>query len=95
VSTIVVVDRSLIYPNHIWELFEIRNAMIAEISRQLGPRISTVLAYSEAARATSLREAKADGPDMVYGSNLQHGLLLAREASRTTRSLQMGCASTS
>jgi uncharacterized protein with von Willebrand factor type A (vWA) domain len=76
----------LIYPNHIWEVFETRNQLIAEVSIQLGPRLSTVVAYSEVARAASLEEAMLEGPDLVYGSNLQHALLMAREASRATGS---------
>jgi uncharacterized protein with von Willebrand factor type A (vWA) domain len=85
-STVLVVDRSLIVPRHIWELFEMRNRLVAEISKQLGPRISAVIAYSEVARVVTTEEALADGPDIVYGSNLQHGLLMAREASRTSGS---------
>ncbi len=87
--TTLLVDRSLIYPDHIWELFETRNLLVAEISRQLGPRLSTVITYSEVARAASLEEAMAAGPDPVYGSNLQHALLVARGAARTTGSDQI------
>jgi uncharacterized protein with von Willebrand factor type A (vWA) domain len=86
VSTVLVVDRSLIYPNHIGELYETRNHLVAEVSKQLGRQLSTVVTYSELARAASVEEAMADGPDVVYGSNLQHGLLMAREASRTAGS---------
>ena len=84
VATTLLVDRSLILPDHIWELFDMRNRLVAEVSRQLGPRLSTVITYSEVARASSLEEAAADGPDPVYGSNLQHALLMARCAARTT-----------
>ena len=79
----------MIYPDHIWELFETRNLLVAEISRQLGPRLSTVITYSEVARAASLEVAMAAGPDLVYGSNLQHALLVARGVVRTTGSDQI------
>jgi uncharacterized protein with von Willebrand factor type A (vWA) domain len=68
------------------ELFEMRNHLVSEVSNQLGPSLSTVIAYSEVAREVSLEEATMDGPDLVYGSNLQHGLLMARLASRRTSS---------
>jgi hypothetical protein len=80
------VDRSLIVSRHIHELFEMRNVLTAEISNQLGPRLSAVVTYSEAARVSSLEEAMMDGPDPVYGSNLQHGLLTARHISRIATS---------
>jgi uncharacterized protein with von Willebrand factor type A (vWA) domain len=74
------VDRSLIYPNHIPELFALRNRLVTLTSEQLGSELGTVIAYSEVARVTSVEDASFDGPDFVYGSNLQHALVLSREA---------------
>jgi uncharacterized protein with von Willebrand factor type A (vWA) domain len=82
-SPTLVVDRSLIYPNHIVELFDLRNQLVAEVSEQLGTELGTLIAYSEIARVTSVEGASMEGPDYVYGSNLQHALNLARAASRT------------
>ena len=79
-------DRSLIVPNHIPELFELRGQLVNEACRQLGSELGTLIAYSEVARTTSVADALATGPDFVYGSNLQHALLMARAASRTTGS---------
>jgi uncharacterized protein with von Willebrand factor type A (vWA) domain len=84
VPTTLVVDRSLIYPQHIWELFETRNLLVAEVSRRLGSHLSMIITYSDVARVSPLEAAMADGPDPVYGSNLQHALLIARETARNT-----------
>jgi uncharacterized protein with von Willebrand factor type A (vWA) domain len=75
------VDRSLIYPDHIPGLFEVRNRLVNQISEQLGSDLGTVIAYSETARVTSVEDASSDGPDFVYGSNLQHALVVSRAAN--------------
>lgn len=74
-------DRSLIYPDHIPELFELRSRLVAQMSEQLGSDLGTIIAYSEIARVTSVDDASSDGPDFVYGSNLQHALVVSRTAN--------------
>lgn len=79
-SITLVVDRSLIYPNHIPELFELRNQFVGVMKEQLGSELGTVVAYSEVDRITSFEKATLDGPDYVYGSNLQHALVISQAA---------------
>jgi uncharacterized protein with von Willebrand factor type A (vWA) domain len=54
------------------------------IREKLGSELGTLIAYSEVAHVTSIEEATIEGPDYVYGSNLQHALVLARAASQAT-----------
>lgn len=89
VSIALLVDRSLIVPDHIPDLFELRGQLVNETCRQLGLELGTLIAYSEVARTTSLEDILGAGPDFVYGSNLQHALLMARAASRTTGSCRI------
>ena len=88
-STILVADRSVVGPTHIAELYELRGRLVSEISERLGTTLASLITYSEVARDTSLEEALTEGPDHLYGSNLQHALLLARVASRTTGSTRV------
>jgi uncharacterized protein with von Willebrand factor type A (vWA) domain len=80
VSTAVVVDRSLIVPDHIWALFDLRNRVVEEACNQVGGELGALIAYSEVARVATVKEASESGPDFVYGSNLQAALALARSA---------------
>ena len=86
-SVALLVDRSVTrqdWPSY--DPFPLRSLIAAEVGRQLGPDLATVIAYSEAARSVTIEEAAEPGLDYVYGSNLQHALLIARLADRTTGS---------
>jgi uncharacterized protein with von Willebrand factor type A (vWA) domain len=80
VTIAVVVDRSLIVPDHIWPLFDLRKRLVEELCAQVGAELRMLIAYSEVARAVTVQEAIEPGPDYVYGSNLQAALTLARSA---------------
>jgi uncharacterized protein with von Willebrand factor type A (vWA) domain len=86
VSIVLLVDRSLALPDNPEELYDVRGRLVAELSRRLGSDLDTYIAYSDVANATSMAHAQEAGPDFVYGSNLQHALLLARAACRSTTS---------
>jgi uncharacterized protein with von Willebrand factor type A (vWA) domain len=82
---VCLVDRSLIVSGSSPEVFDLRNRVVAELAEQANSPATTFIAYSEVARVTSLAEAIQQGSDFVYGSNLQHALLLARVACRVNR----------
>jgi uncharacterized protein with von Willebrand factor type A (vWA) domain len=82
---VCLVDRSLIISGSSPEVFDLRNRVVADLADQPDPPVTTFIAYSEVARVTSLAEAMHPGSDFVYGSNLQHALLLARVACRANR----------
>ncbi len=87
VSTALLVDRSVTFQDWpSYDPFPLRSLIVAEVGRQLGPDLATVIAYSDAARSVTIEEAAEPGLDYVYGSNLQHALLMARLANRTTGS---------
>ena len=86
VRTALVVDRSLILKDQLDDLYGLRNQVASEVARQLGHELATVIAYAEIARSASIEEATEPGVDFVYGSNLQHALLMGRVANRTMRS---------
>ena len=75
---VLVVDRSLVYPNNPWGFYDSRNRVVAEIDRSIPLRTDAIIAYSDVARVVSSADAQAPGPDVVYGANLQHALRLAR-----------------
>jgi uncharacterized protein with von Willebrand factor type A (vWA) domain len=68
------------------EAYELRSLLAHEVGRQLVPDLATVIAYVEVARSVTVEEAAEPGFDYVYGSNLQHALLMARAANRATGS---------
>jgi uncharacterized protein with von Willebrand factor type A (vWA) domain len=90
-GVVVVVDWSLpLEDQSTLETFAQRRAQVArEVKRRLGGSVSDVVLYSEIARVGSVSDLDSRVPlDVVYGSNLQHGLRLARgvcEASGTWR----------
>jgi uncharacterized protein with von Willebrand factor type A (vWA) domain len=90
-GVVVVVDWSLpLEDQSTLETFAQRRAQVArEVKRRLGGSVSDVVLYSEIARVGSVSDLDSRVPlDVVYGSNLQHGLWLARgvcEASGTWR----------
>jgi uncharacterized protein with von Willebrand factor type A (vWA) domain len=83
-SVILVVDRSVAV-----EPSERRVRFVRRLTTELGSQVGTYIAYSDEARMTSLEDVTMDGVDYVYGSNLQHALLLARVACRTNRSTEV------
>ena len=85
-STTLVVDRSLHLLDRLNDVYLLRNLVASEVGKQLGPELATVITYAEVARSASIEEAAEAGFDYVYGSNLQHALLTARVANRTTGS---------
>jgi uncharacterized protein with von Willebrand factor type A (vWA) domain len=89
VSIVLLVDRSLALPDNPEELYDVRGCLVAELSRRLGSELDTCIAFSDVASVTSMAEAQEAGPDFVYGSNLQHALLLARAACRSATSNQI------
>ncbi len=89
-GVVVVVDWSLpLEDQSTLETFAQRRAQVArEVKRRLGGSVSDVVLYS-GCRVGSVSDLDSRVPlDVVYGSNLQHGLWLARgvcEASGTWR----------
>jgi uncharacterized protein with von Willebrand factor type A (vWA) domain len=82
--SVLVVDRSLALPDNTQELYEQRESLVACVRSQLGSELRTHIVYSEVARVRTIEDVDEVGPDFVYGSNLQHALLLARVACRAT-----------
>ena len=66
--------------------YETRSFIVSEIERQLGTKVTTLITYAEVAHTASIEDVLEFDFDYVYGSNLQHALLVARAASRTTGS---------
>ncbi|MGH9047809.1 MAG: hypothetical protein ACRDVW_10940, partial [Acidimicrobiales bacterium] len=83
-------------------LWEHRGHVASELNNRLGARLDMTITYSDVARSTAVGDLSAsfsDGQrseavkelsdtfcDMVYGSNLQHALLLARAGCRSFES---------
>ena len=71
-------------PAYGWELCDLRSQLVVELSEKLGSKTSAVIGYAEVARTMSVEDVTQAGPDPVYGSNLQHALLLGRVSNRET-----------
>jgi hypothetical protein len=77
VGTVLVVDRSLAYPDSPTELYELRRLAVAELCRRLGPETTASVTYAEKACEASLEDAAASEFEYVFGANLSHALVLA------------------
>jgi uncharacterized protein with von Willebrand factor type A (vWA) domain len=86
VSICLLVDRSMPtpLPTFGWELCDLRSRIVLDLSEQLGSNTSAVIGYSEVAGRMSVQDVAQAGPDHVFGSNLQHAVLLARASNRET-----------
>lgn len=79
---VLVVDRSLVYPDNPPELYEWRRRLVSELRLEIEPHTKAVIIYADVARTASFVEAVEPGPEPVYGANLQHALILARATSQ-------------
>jgi uncharacterized protein with von Willebrand factor type A (vWA) domain len=77
------------FPTYGWELCDLRSRLVVQLTEHLGPSAGVVIGYSEVARTTSLEDVTQAGPEIAYGANLQHALLLGRVSSRETGTLRM------
>jgi uncharacterized protein with von Willebrand factor type A (vWA) domain len=77
------------FPTYGWELCDFRSSLVVELTEQLGPSVGVAIGYSEVARTMSVEDVTQAGPDVVYGANLQHALLLGRVSNRETGALRM------
>jgi hypothetical protein len=80
VGTVLVVDRSMAYPDSPADLYERRRLAVTAVGRRLGPAISDYVTYAEVARGASMEEAYGAEFEYVYGANLAHALAVARRA---------------
>jgi hypothetical protein len=79
-GTVLVVDRSMAYPDSPADLYERRRLAVAAICRRLGSEISENITYADVAREAATEDAHEAEFEYVYGANLAHALVLARQA---------------
>jgi uncharacterized protein with von Willebrand factor type A (vWA) domain len=71
-------------PTYGWELCDLRSRIVLDLSAKLRSKASAVIGYAEVARSMSVPDVTQAGPEHVYGSNLQHAILLGRASNRET-----------